>query len=610
MSKLIKRLRQLTLRRAVLRPPYTKRGSRRKSQAMNLFVSLTLLGAAYLLSALSTAGRAVADTRADLSVRGQIIAKDQTTLSSHMAGQIIKLSAKDGNRINKGDLLAAYECNVQRAQHAEASAAHDAAKHLAAINARLNKLKSAADVELAMAVAEEKKMAARLAALAATIEHCEIKAPFSGRVSAVLINNFQYVKSGQPLFELINDQQFGVEFLAPSSRYRAVLPGAAFKIKVHENGVIYNVKIERLGGKIDAVSRTIKVYGEILNPTKTLISGMTGRVIINDLPKASNIPKVSNRLSDNSIATCGVLNGSCASKLTRNAKLAENDATQKSFPISKLYKKSKPVLNDASSEIALARSSGLVSSERLLDRTSAIPKALRPKKSLQLRSSVGQKSDQADVNANELSPLAPPKILNNPVAASSSNASTTKGLGEAMLSSNQPRTTKLRAAAVDVSPSGDPNTMVQVKSQDSGKNKLVVKAVGSNLPMIDLRQDPSVQRPEDDGVEKPKKYAAQPLSSENKEQVIKEAPLKILVQKELKRLGCYNGVVDGVWGRKSQLSLAQFNAATKLEIPEVLTKGHMTQLAKIKKIVCRRTVRKRKTISSNLSWMVNVWDKN
>lgn len=80
--------------------------------------------------------------------------------------------------------------------------------------------------------------------------------------------------------EIINDKDLEVEFIAPSKSLPQLKPGKLFKVILDETGKAYNAEIIRLGGKVDAVSQTIKVYGRITgNPTE-LLPGMSGAIVL------------------------------------------------------------------------------------------------------------------------------------------------------------------------------------------------------------------------------------------------------------------------------------------------------------------------------------------
>jgi membrane fusion protein, multidrug efflux system len=74
-----------------------------------------------------------------------------------------------------------------------------------------------------------------------------------------------------------------VELIAPSrwlSWLSWLKPGYAFQIAVGETEKTYSAKITRLGGRVDPVSQSIKVIGEITGNAPELMAGMSGRATL------------------------------------------------------------------------------------------------------------------------------------------------------------------------------------------------------------------------------------------------------------------------------------------------------------------------------------------
>jgi len=53
-----------------------------------------------------------------------------------------------------------------------------------------------------------------------------------------------------------------------------------FQVRVDELGRNFSARITRLSGRVDPVSQSIRVFGEITDPSADLIAGMSGRATI------------------------------------------------------------------------------------------------------------------------------------------------------------------------------------------------------------------------------------------------------------------------------------------------------------------------------------------
>ncbi|MBV8183849.1 MAG: efflux RND transporter periplasmic adaptor subunit [Hyphomicrobiales bacterium] len=213
-------------------------------------------------------------------IRAQLTPRQYTTLSSEMAGRIDRISTKLGEHFKKGDNLIAFDCVLQHAQVARAQAVSVQAEKTYGINQRLLALKSIGQLELDVSAAEVQKSRADLAGANAVASKCAIDAPFNGVTVEQKAREFQYASPGQPLLDILDDRSLEVELIAPSRWLNWLQPGYAFALHIDETGKNYVAKITRIGGRVDPVSQSIKVVGEITDQAPELIAGMSGRAII------------------------------------------------------------------------------------------------------------------------------------------------------------------------------------------------------------------------------------------------------------------------------------------------------------------------------------------
>jgi RND family efflux transporter MFP subunit len=222
------------------------------------------------------------DNTADeaLVIRAQVTPKRFTTLSSEIPARIEHLSAREGDRFKQGDPLIGLDCALQRAQAAEARAVLAGADRTRAVDRRLVELGSGGVLEAAVAAAEAGKAQARLDSAAVVLSKCVIAAPFPGRVVEQKVREHQYVQAGQAMLDILDDSALEVEFIAPSRWLAWLKPGTPFQLQLDETGHTYTAKVTRLGAKVDPVSHSVKIIGEIEGADADLIAGMSGRVLI------------------------------------------------------------------------------------------------------------------------------------------------------------------------------------------------------------------------------------------------------------------------------------------------------------------------------------------
>ena len=219
-----------------------------------------------------------------IPLRAQIKARQSTQISSEMNARISQLKLRDGDSFNEGQTLVSFHCSLEEAQLNKAKASLEKAAKTNEVKQRLEELHSIGALELAVAKAEQGEAKAELQVAQAILSRCVIKAPFSGKVTDVTAKPYQTVKAGDPLLEILDDKELEVEFMAPSKSLPGLELGKHFQVTISETSKSYSAEITRLGGKVDPVSQTIKVYGRILDKTTELLPGMSGAVDLSSKP--------------------------------------------------------------------------------------------------------------------------------------------------------------------------------------------------------------------------------------------------------------------------------------------------------------------------------------
>ena len=110
-----------------------------------------------------------------------------------------------------------------------------------------------------------------------TASKCSIKAPFDGRVLKLQADPYQYVTPGKPLIDIVDTSRLEVKMLVPSSLLAWLKTGARFSVQIEEmGGRSYPAHVVRIGAKIDALSQTAVIAGEIDGRHLELLPGMSG----------------------------------------------------------------------------------------------------------------------------------------------------------------------------------------------------------------------------------------------------------------------------------------------------------------------------------------------
>jgi len=221
-------------------------------------------------------------------VRVLLAPRVEATLSSQIPGRIDEVLVRDGDPMRKGAPLLRFDCGLQRAELAKANAQLKGATATFQSNQKLTSLGSSSQLDLAISEAKMEEARAEVGRIRALLEHCEISAPFDGRVVEVKVHAHEGVSQGQPLLEVLADRDLEAKLFVPSVWLQWLRPGLGFRIQIGETGQEYRARIDAIGARVDPVSQSIPLRGRIEGEHPELLAGMSGVALFDPPPKGSH----------------------------------------------------------------------------------------------------------------------------------------------------------------------------------------------------------------------------------------------------------------------------------------------------------------------------------
>ena len=217
------------------------------------------------------------------AIRVLLAPEKETVLSSSVAAKINQLNVSLGSSFDKDKLLLKFSCeepiarnNMVQAELAGALESHEG-------KVKMQGLKQASSIEVALAASEVARLRAQLALSAVQIKNCEVKSPWRGRVSKVFVSNHMSVAAGEPLLELVKDGRLKIRLNVPSKKINSLQVGDLFNLTIDETGKRYRARIVAINSRIDSVSQTIEIEGRMIEDYPGLLAGMSGTAMLADL---------------------------------------------------------------------------------------------------------------------------------------------------------------------------------------------------------------------------------------------------------------------------------------------------------------------------------------
>lgn len=212
----------------------------------------------------------------DDNIRGLVKPIEKAVISGELAGKIKKIPFKAGDNFKKGDTLVKFQCSKHQASLSSAEANLKSKRNIYKNNKKLLELNSISDIEVSISKSEMDMARAERTIQALKVSKCKIKAPYSGRVIDVIVNEHETIVANKEILSILNDSNLEIELIVPSNWLNWIKKGYSFSFMVDETGKVLEGKVAKIGAIVDPVSQTVKLIGKFDDDFEDVLSGMSG----------------------------------------------------------------------------------------------------------------------------------------------------------------------------------------------------------------------------------------------------------------------------------------------------------------------------------------------
>ena len=177
---------------------------------------------------------------------GIVEAVEYVKLAFRVSGQVINLPVVEGQRVKKGQLIAAIDPRDISLQYAADKAAYETAAAQVERNKRLLGRQAISVQEYEISVANYQKAKSAYELSSNNMRDTKLTAPFDGSIEKRLVENYQRVNSGEGIVQLVNTQKLRIKFTVPDDYlYLLRAKDVTFKVVFDTYpGTVFNAKLE------------------------------------------------------------------------------------------------------------------------------------------------------------------------------------------------------------------------------------------------------------------------------------------------------------------------------------------------------------------------------
>lgn len=218
-----------------------------------------------------------------LELQGAVETKQNLVVTPEMGGILTRVFVKEGQRVNKGQLLASIDDGGLSQQKAQLQIQTDLAQTTFERQKRLWDQKIGSEIQYLQAKSQYEGLQKSIIQMDKQLAKANIRAPFSGVVDDIITEQGNVVAPGQsPILRIVNLNNMYIKTEVPERYITDITKGKEVLVEFPVLGKSLNAKIRQTGNFINPSNRTFNIEIAVPNKDKTIKPNLTARLKIND----------------------------------------------------------------------------------------------------------------------------------------------------------------------------------------------------------------------------------------------------------------------------------------------------------------------------------------
>lgn len=205
-----------------------------------------------------------------IEINGSVDTRENVIITPEMGGVLTQLSAKAGQNVSKGQILAKVDDGGIAAQLAQAETQLALAKTTFERQQNLWNQKIGSEIQFLQAKTTLESQEKIVAQMKAQLEKTIIRAPFNGSIENVRVERGQVVGAGMELMRIVSLKDMFVTAEVPESYLGKLKNNATVAVQINAIGKTYLGKVRQIGNFINPNNRSFTIEIALPNPDNLL----------------------------------------------------------------------------------------------------------------------------------------------------------------------------------------------------------------------------------------------------------------------------------------------------------------------------------------------------
>lgn len=217
-----------------------------------------------------------------IEVQGKVDGEDNIGVSAQMPGVVTAIYVKEGDRVQKGQVLAQIESSALQQQYESAKTQLEFATNVFNKQKALWDQQIGSEIQFLQAKTTKESAEKSVAAIREQLEMSKIKAPINGSIEEVNLKLGQMAQPGMPAIRVVSFSTVKVIADIAEAYASKVKPGAKVIVAIPDLGKEIEAKVDFTSKYINPVNRTFLTEIRLKPGQNDFRANMIARVKIND----------------------------------------------------------------------------------------------------------------------------------------------------------------------------------------------------------------------------------------------------------------------------------------------------------------------------------------